>query len=87
MRFEGSSTDTVWKFQNFSVTHILREINFGVSRSYKTAVFVIFGVLNFVDLVNFSLQKVQKFKKNYNSEPLNVLEMADFAPLDLLTFT
>ena len=37
------------KFQDFSVIQILREINFGESRSPKTAVFVIFGALNFVD--------------------------------------
>ena len=28
---------TVWKFQDFSVTQILREINFGECRSSKTA--------------------------------------------------
>ena len=33
---------TMWKFQDFSVTHILREINFGESRSYKTVVFANF---------------------------------------------
>ena len=50
----------MWKFHDFSVIQILREIHFGESRSAKTAVFTIFGALNFVDLVNFSLQKVQK---------------------------
>ena len=54
---------TVWKFQDFSVTYILREINFGDSRSFKTAVFAIIEALNFDDLVNFSLQKLQKFIK------------------------
>ena len=54
---------TVWKFQDFSVTLIFREINFEESRSCKTAICAIFGALNFVDLVNFSLQKVQKFMK------------------------
>ena len=54
---------TVWKFQDFSITQILREINFGEIRSAKTAVFAIFGTLNFVNLVNYSLQKVQKFLK------------------------
>ena len=29
----------MWKFENFSVIQILREINFGESRSSKTAVF------------------------------------------------
>ena len=51
---------TVWKIHDFSVTQILREVNFGESRSCKTAIFAISGALNFDDLVNFSLQKVQK---------------------------
>ena len=58
----------------FSVTQILREINFGESRSARNAVFTILGVLNFANLENFSLQKVQKFIKNQNSEPLNVVK-------------
>ena len=37
---------TVWKLQDFSVIQKLREINFGHSRSYKTAVLAIFGALN-----------------------------------------
>ena len=49
----------VWKFEDFSVNQILRGINFGESRSSKTTVFAILGALNFVDLVNFHLQKVQ----------------------------
>ena len=36
--------------------------------------FAISGALNFVDLVNLSPEKVQKFIKNQNSEPLNVLK-------------
>ena len=58
---------TVWKFQDFSITQILREINFEDSRSGKTAFFAFLGatnhIINFVNLVNFSLQKVQKFIK------------------------
>ena len=65
---------TVWKFQDFCITEILREINFEDSRSAKSAVFAILGAVNFVHLVNFSLQKVQKFIKNQNSEPLNVVK-------------
>ena len=53
---------TVWKFQDFSVTQILREINFGVSRISKVAVFAILGALNFISLVILHLQKRQKFK-------------------------
>ena len=56
-------TSTVWKFQDFYVIRILREINFGESRSTKNGVFAIFGALNLVELVIFSLQKVQKFIK------------------------
>ena len=48
----------VWKFPNFSIIHISREINFRESGSSQTAIFVIFGALNFVNLVNLSLQKV-----------------------------
>ena len=47
----------------FSAILILREINFGEPRSAKTAIFTILGAVNFVDLVKFSLQKVQKFIK------------------------
>ena len=59
-----SSKYTVWKFQVFSVIQILREINFGESRSSKTAVLAISGALIFVDLVNSSLQKMQKCKNS-----------------------
>ena len=51
----------MWKFR-FSVTQILREINVGGSTSSKTAFFAILRPQKYVDLVNFSLQKVQKIK-------------------------
>ena len=53
---------TVWKFGDFSVNQILREINLEE---------FIWWPLNFDDLLIFNLQKVQKFSKNQNSEPLN----------------
>ena len=56
-------TVTVWKFQKFSITQNLREINFGDSRSAKTAVFALLGAVKFVHLVNIRLQKVQEFMK------------------------
>ena len=43
------------------ITQILREINFGGSRSSKTAVLAILGALKMINLVNFSFQKMQKF--------------------------
>ena len=52
-----------WKFQNFCVIQILREINFGESRSCKTAFLAIFRALNFIDLVNSSLPRMQKIMK------------------------
>ena len=55
---------TVWKSQDFCINQILREINFGESLSAKTVVFAIFGAQNFVNLVIFSLQKVQKCIKS-----------------------
>ena len=45
---------------DFSFTYILGEINFEESRICKTATFAILETLNFVDLVNFSLQEVTK---------------------------
>ena len=54
---------TVFKFHNYSIIQILRETNFGECRSSKTTVFSILGVLNFVNLANFILQKMQKSMK------------------------
>ena len=51
------------EISDFSVIQILREINFGASRNFKTAFFAIIGAQNFVDLVNFNHQKLQKFIK------------------------
>ena len=53
---------TVWKFQDFSVIQILREINFGESGSAKSANLIKLGALNLANLVNFSL-KSSKFIK------------------------
>ena len=64
----------MWKFQDFSVIQILREIKIGESRNPKTTVIAIFEALDFVSLVNFSLQKVLTNHKYQNSEPLNVFK-------------
>ena len=47
-------------FLDFSITQILREINFVNSKSAKTAVFCHFRGCDFVHLVNLSLKKVQE---------------------------
>ena len=69
----------VWKVQEFSVTQVLREINFGEFRSSKTAFLTILKALNFVYFVNYILHKVHK---NQNQEPLNVFKMVDFESQD-----
>ena len=63
MQFSLNELHTKCKFQDFSVAQILREDKVGESRSTKTAIFAILEALNCVDLVNFSLQKVQKIIK------------------------
>ena len=55
----------MWKFQNFSVTQILREINLGESRSSKLPFLEILWALNFVNFGKFCLQKEQ------NLDPLD----------------
>ena len=52
---------------DFSTSQILREINFGESSSSRSVVFAFLGALNFVNLVKFRLQKVQKIHENRNS--------------------
>ena len=56
---EGTKT-----FHYLPITQILREINFGESRRSKTAVFAFFEALDFVNSVNFIIQKVQNFIKS-----------------------
>ena len=70
---------TVLKFHDFPIIQILCEMNFGESRNSETAVFAFFGALNFVDLVNFSHQKVQTFiiKSKFRTSKCD--KMADFA--------
>ena len=65
----------MWNFQHFSVTQILREINFGESGSSKTAFFAILGAMKFVILINYiQPSKNAKIHINQNSEPLNALK-------------
>ena len=62
---------TKWKFRNFSVTQILREIKFEVLKMP----FAILVALNFVDLVHFCPQKVLKtIKKIVFQCPQNLLK-------------
>ena len=73
-QIQNSLPTKVWKFQDFSITQILREINLGGSRSSKTAVLAILRALKSINWVNFGLQKNAKIHKGQTSEPLNVLK-------------
>ena len=58
---------TVWKFHDFSITQILREINFGESRSAKSATLTQLKALNFdfyafLPLLRLKLTKITKFR-------------------------
>ena len=47
----------MWKFQDFPIIQILREINFGELRSSKTAVIAILEAQKMIHLVGSSLEK------------------------------
>ena len=65
----------MWKNQDFFVTKILREINFGEFTSSKTAVFGNFSGSDICWFGKFQPSKSAKNHKNQNSQPLNVLEL------------
>ena len=69
------------EISGFYVTQILREINFGEFRSPKTAIFAILRVLKFVNLMNFNLQKMQKFIKS-KLRTFEIVKTSDFAFLE-----
>ena len=48
------------KFQNFSITQILREINFGDSKSAKSA------ILTHLEALNFNFWLISAFKRYKN---------------------
>ena len=58
---------TMWKFQDFQIIQILREINFGESKRSKTANLSFLG-LGILLIWKFSLFKSGKIHQN--SEPL-----------------
>ena len=64
---------TVWKFQDFPVTRILREINFGEFRGIKIADFCHFRDSEVCEFGRFQPLKSAKIHKNQNSQPPKVL--------------
>ena len=67
----------MWKFQNFSITQILREIKFGDFGGPKNAILTHLEALNF-DLYEFLYFLKAKNCKNQNSEPLKTAKTAIF---------
>ena len=64
----------MWKFHDFSVIQILREINLGQSKSCKNAIFAHFWYSEFYQFCKFQPSKSEKIHKNQNSETLNVVK-------------
>ena len=58
---------TVWKFENFAVTQILREVNFGDSTSAKSDISTHLEVLNFAlyEILHFLKAEMYKINKIY----------------------
>ena len=61
---------TMWKFQDFSSTHILCEINFSLFETLKTVIFDHLSSSKFEFLGTFDSTKCDFFSKNQNSELL-----------------
>ena len=60
----GRDKYTVWKFHNFSITQILREINFEYSCSVKSAILTHFEALNFDIYESLHLQQSEIFQSD-----------------------
>ena len=60
---------TVWKFQDFGITQILREINFEDSWSAKSAILTHFEALNldFYEFLHFLKAKSYQINKIYSA--------------------
>ena len=60
----------MWKFQDFSITQILREINFGDSRRAKSANLTNLEVLNFAfyEIWHFLKAKIHQINKIQSSK-------------------
>ena len=71
----------MWKFHRFSITQILREINFGDSRSAKSAVFVILES-EFSSFGQFQSSKRAKHHKKVKFRASKCVKVADFALLE-----
>ena len=62
---------TVWKFQNFSIIQIFREINFRDSRGPKTAIF------RHLEAFNFDFSGILAFSEGWNWPKLQIQSLWD----------
>ena len=63
----------MWRFHSFSITHILREITFGDSRSAESAIFFTnLGPLNFntYEFLQFSKAQIVDLPNLQSKEPM-----------------
>ena len=73
-KFEQVQEGTVWKFQDLSVTQILREINFWDSKNARLAILTHLEALNFdfqeflhfLKAVIYQIDKIQSTKNGKN---------------------
>ena len=65
----------MWKFHDFTITQILCEINFGDSRSAKSAILTHLKALNF-DFHDFTLSEGCYLPIQQNLEPLKLQKKA-----------
>ena len=72
----------MWKFHDFSITQILREIKFGDSRSAKS------GIFTHLEALNFDFRNFLHFLKAviYQIDKIQSPKMAKTAVLGLLDF-
>ena len=71
---------TVWKFRDCSISQILREFNFGDSRTAKSAILTLLKALNF-DFYDFFYKLLAEIK---HMNKIQSPKMANFADLHLL---
>ena len=63
--------DTMWKFHDFSIPQILREINFGDSRNAKSAIEAYFEDLNvdfyaFLHFLKYEIHQINQIQTPWN---------------------
>ena len=70
--------NTVWKFHGFSITQILREINFGEKRSAK------YAILTHLDALNFDFHDFWTFLrlKSATLTKFRASKMVNFSKID-----